>query len=104
MSSEIAVKVQAHHFRFLRDWEKPPHFVYELWGEVEGQRRCLYVGMTGNPERRLREHSRKHYGPLVSEVKIHRFANRRIAEHAEGVRIRDLKPLLNSRRPYADSA
>ena len=69
-----------------------PHYVYEAWmGDV-----ALYVGMTCDLGRRLREHSQqqawwKGSDRFVATV----YPSRRAASDAERLRIRDLRPANN---------
>jgi hypothetical protein len=73
-----------------------PHFVYEAW---DGDR-PLYVGMTNNLERRMREHQRNSaWAKHPHEIRSTEYPNREQAEYGERRRIAELLPPNNARKP-----
>lgn len=68
------------------------HWVYEI--SREGQ--CLYVGMTNDLARRLREHARlRLWREGVVDITSTKVAGRRNAERLEHERIAALRPTQN---------
>lgn len=75
--------------------------VYEIWWP--GRALCLYVGVTDNLKRRLREHELRNPSWWSSPVDVRttELASRQAAESLEWARIRALRP-ANNRRGIPD--
>ena len=70
--------------------EEEPTCVYDI---VVGGRLVIYVGMTDNPERRMKEHRAKGFFPKKARMRVFKwFDTRREANAAEGYRQRELLP------------
>lgn len=74
------------------------HFVYEAY-DAEGV--CLYIGCTGNPGRRYREHmagngdARGWFHPFVARWRVSGPCPKRVAQGIERARIREHQPVWN---------
>lgn len=67
-----------------------PTAVYDI---VIGGRQVIYVGMSSNPERRMREHRATGFFPTKARMRVYRwFDSRYEANIAEGRRQRELIP------------
>lgn len=68
--------------------------IYRLFDE-EGE--LLYVGVSNDPYRRLRDHRRKFWGKVVASVTVEWFDTRIEAQRAEIWAICDEEPSFNQR-------
>lgn len=68
------------------------HAVYRMFDD---RGRLLYVGVTGNPSRRIKEHSEKRWFPLVTSIRLEWFQTRAAAVLAESRAIQAERPRLN---------
>jgi len=71
--------------------------LYKIRGE---QQKPLYVGITGDLNRRLRDHSEKAWWSEVRSIESEEFDDRKAAAKAEEIAIRKLQPKFN--RTHSD--
>lgn len=78
----------------MNDLTNAPHWVYEIWSKQGGG--CIYVGMTCDIARRLREHSRERlWREPTFEIRVTPVHGREAARSLEGRRIGELLPTQN---------
>lgn len=73
--------------------------LYRIYDKAE---RLLYVGISLNPEVRVRQHSRHPWWAEVTEVTVEWFDGREAAKDAEWNAIADEDPVHNITRPPTD--
>lgn len=64
-----------------------------------GDRRVLYIGMSGNPRARVMAHRDKSWWPQVARVSVAWYPARDAALVAEAIEIRDARPPHNGALP-----
>lgn len=71
-------------------------FVYTMYEREERINVPLYVGMTGQLHSRLSQHrAQQDWWPLVGMIVAETFVEKDDADHAEHMRIREMRPLFN---------